>query len=224
MLTVRPRASSSACAECFPLPRNLTCPRTAWVNQIGSYMYPSSFGDLNTQFVNMLDGNSATHGIVSHDNMPYVMFDLGFERTDVRYVNLTARASSDWGFESQMLSVYLSNTKPFINATGSTLCRANITFASSEQLAVACPLGMTARYVTVIRSNTNMVRHVLGCGTVQHHAAQPRGVCALAASQGHPHHICAWAFWRMHAAHMDAWLRSQDSFRNLQPQSHGVPA
>ena len=129
-------------------------------------MYPGVYQfDFYTQFAHMLDANSDTYGVASPDDKPYVMFDLGFERTDVRYVNLTARASSEWLFEGELLSVYLGNTKPFVNATGNTLCRANITFALGEQLAIACPAGVTARYVTVIRSNTNMVRHVLGCGT-----------------------------------------------------------
>ena len=147
-------------AECFPKPSNVTCPRTAWVYQGGSSMSPSCYdNDCGKQIDALLDSDKASNGATDGADMPYVTFDLGFERTDVRSVTLTGRADGDL-VQSQMVSVYLSTSKPF-NASGSTLVRANITFSAlGEKLEILCPPGTPARYVTVVRSNTNMVgRH-----------------------------------------------------------------
>ena len=143
--------------ECFPVRSNLTCPRRAWVYQGGSSMFPSCFtGDCGKQIGALLDSDKASNGATDGDAMPYVTFDLGFERTDVRSVTLAGRADGDL-VQSQMVSVYISTSKPF-NASGSTLVRANITFSTlGEKLEILCPPGTPARYVTVVRSNTNMV-------------------------------------------------------------------
>lgn len=145
-------------AECFPAV-SVTCPRRAWVNVGGSSMYPDCFGgasNCGTAIGNLVDGNPNSNGAAEPQYTSSVMLDVGFERTDVRSVRLSPRADGDL-HQSQMLSVYLSRTKPFEKA-GSTLCRENITFARlGEAVEVECPKNAPARYVTVIRSNGNMV-------------------------------------------------------------------
>ena len=165
-------------AECFPEPSNVTCPRPAWVYQDGSYMFPGCWNDdCGTQFGALLDGNSSTRGMTGADNLPHIMFDLGFERTDVQSVDLTLH-EVDSNEQRDVVSVYLSTVKPF-DASGSVRCRANVLFptliqpayyypdtnvyaANAVKLAVLCPPGVPARYVTVSRmsNNTNMVSPV----------------------------------------------------------------
>jgi hypothetical protein len=124
------------------------------------------FNDGGPNIGNLLDGNPSTGGATAGDMMPYVTFDLGFERTDVRYVNLTARGDADL-YQSNMRSMYFSNAKAFSASARHVLIRGSITFRKlGEQISIATTKGVSGRCVTVMRSNTNMVGRWRGCGPI----------------------------------------------------------
>ena len=162
-----------AIAECVEsVPGGLACPRPAPLPLAANhFMSPSCLdGECGTRIGALLDGNQASSGATSADTMPYVMIDLGFTRADVKYVILASVADvctctdacicTDMS-QSQVLSVYLSASKPF-NASDSVLCHANITYITNGGTSIVCPSGVPARYVTVIRSHANMVSYVQG--------------------------------------------------------------
>ena len=177
-------APACACihAECFKPPSSATCAVTAPINKAGSSMFPGcQNNNCDLQFTMLTDQDQVfSGGSTTAGNMPYVMLDMGSQWSDVAYVELSRNLgqADNLSMESQLLSVYLSNSSPF-DAAGSVLCRGNVTLnpASAEPseyrgetIVVACPLGVPARYVTVIRSNTNLVSCLAGAAMISHHS------------------------------------------------------
>lgn len=165
------------CAECTGLEfTDGLCGDYLWYDAGASEMSPCGVGGCSSN-IDLMTSESGV-GATGRAWWPLVTLDLGVEHTDITTIELESGRSEDLAARSlsldtsQMISVYLSSTKPF-NAAASVLCRANITFATtSETQRIACPAGVPARYVTVARSNANMVRAMCkavgGCIPSQH--------------------------------------------------------
>lgn len=158
-----PLTALCARAECYPAPSaNVTCPRNAWVYQAGSSMSPGCDASMPCDMqLNFLLSPDPMSGKTTAGTRPNFMLDMGFARTDVTSVRITSGMGADLPMAG-VISIYLSASRPF-DESSSVLCRANITFAVTEmsslkeELAIACPLGVAARYVTITRSNANAV-------------------------------------------------------------------